>query len=1214
MGVKSLWNLLEPVGRPVPLETMEGKSMAIDSSIWIYQFQATMRDKEGRGLVNAHVVGFLRRICKLLFFGIKPVFVFDGGAPVLKRSTIAERKNKKSGAAASHAKVAERLLAAQMRREALTHIQKQSSSSTGRDRVPSGPAVIDENTVYLEDLDSTTPKTPSKERRKIQDTPPSSSKKSRWRDHDPYRLPEVDLDAVVAKVTNSNIPDPRLATEDELRAFIDEMKPEDFDVHSPAFRELPTEVQYEIIGDMRLKSRQTSYIRLQNMLRKSKTPLDFSKEQIKNLKQRNSLTQQLLTTTDSIGKAHVEIPIRIASERNKQYLLIKNEGAEGGWILGVRDEGTRDKPIEIDQDVVQERPHEIDDSDSDMEEVEISAPQPHDPDLRDYRREVALNALAEKYSPKKTSSVRQVKVDRRSQAKPLFSREEDDVDVDPELSLAIQESLEMVEDIDFQKAIEASKKDAYTSVSQTVFPSNIGASSSRTTLDMTSNSRKVSYERETERYSDGEDLYVPHPTRLETALSIAGASPSKTHSQNISSMEESLFGAPSLLLSDAPRLSTPVQEPVVQRTPISMTDSEDDFEEVQIQESTPQPTSLPAIIPMVKQQPEPVEEDDSDDDMEEILPPLPLQTNSPLPATQLTSQTSIHATYSNPHSSSSSAPRSTSPVVMGETTPFAVTPPSTPPPPPEAHPPVSDKPAVSETVPTVPVPQDDSSSDEEELIRWSKTPSPVHGSSGAIDESVTRPENNEEGWDAAEEMDPQAEEGEYARFMSQVRGKDLDTVRKEIDDEIKSLNQQRKAAMRDSDDITQQMINQIMVMLRLFGIPYITAPMEAEAQCAELLRLGLVDGIITDDSDVFLFGGARVLKNMFNQSKTVECFLSTDLERELGLDRDKLVRLAYLLGSDYTEGLPGVGPVVAMELLTEFNGMDGLHKFREWWRKVQSGKDTTHESSSKFRKRFKKRFKDLFLPEDWPNPAVRDAYYHPTVDSSEEPFKWGMPDLDALRSFFNSELGWSQSKVDDLLLPIIQKMNKRSQQGALARQGNLNTFFDVPTGGAGAAPRKRQVYTSKRLQQVVSDFRKQQRAKSSSASTSGDAVSGSSSEIESEGQEGRPTKKRRKNVNDGVKGKGKTKATARGRGKGRGKGGRIGSRGAKRMTKDKSTSPSGDDEFKDDENVFAGEDDTVNRPLESRPVGLRPRPRPAYRGKRSVGPVDVEEGEPAEEQ
>ena len=105
MGVKSLWSLLTPVGRPTlyvnlvvkvlisihlfyRLENVEGKAMAIDSSIWIYQFQATMRDREGRALVNGHVLGFLRRISKLLFYGIKPVFVFDGGAPALKRTTL----------------------------------------------------------------------------------------------------------------------------------------------------------------------------------------------------------------------------------------------------------------------------------------------------------------------------------------------------------------------------------------------------------------------------------------------------------------------------------------------------------------------------------------------------------------------------------------------------------------------------------------------------------------------------------------------------------------------------------------------------------------------------------------------------------------------------------------------------------------------------------------------------------------------------------------------------------------------------------------------------------------------------------------------------------------------------------------------------------------------------------------------------------------------
>lgn len=235
-----------------------------------------------------------------------------------------------------------------------------------------GPA-INESTVYLEDLGPEGP-TPAKAVQKAienEASPDQSpSKKARWADYDPYRLPEVDLDAAVAKVTRAAAPDPRLATEEELRTFIDEMRPEDFDVTSPAFRELPTEVQYEIIGDLRLKSRQTSYQRLQNMLQKSRSPMDFSMAQIMNLKQRNSLTQQLLVTTDSIGKANITIPIRIASERNRQYVLVKNEGPNGGWVLGIRDEGTQAKPIQLDADSEDEK-KAMNDSEDEMDEVDM---------------------------------------------------------------------------------------------------------------------------------------------------------------------------------------------------------------------------------------------------------------------------------------------------------------------------------------------------------------------------------------------------------------------------------------------------------------------------------------------------------------------------------------------------------------------------------------------------------------------------------------------------------------------------------------------------------------------------------------------------------------------------------------------------------------------------------------------------------------------------
>lgn len=151
-------------------------------------------------------------------------------------------------------------------------------------------------------------------------------------------------------VSTAAKPDARLATEEELKQFIDEVHPEDIDIESPEFRALPTEVQYEIIGDLRVRSRQQSHRRLADMLRAAPTALDFSMAQIKHLSQRNALTQQLLTVTDMVGKAHLTIPVRIAAERNREYVLVKRGEAEGGgWALGIR-EGTKANPIKVEDE------------------------------------------------------------------------------------------------------------------------------------------------------------------------------------------------------------------------------------------------------------------------------------------------------------------------------------------------------------------------------------------------------------------------------------------------------------------------------------------------------------------------------------------------------------------------------------------------------------------------------------------------------------------------------------------------------------------------------------------------------------------------------------------------------------------------------------------------------------------------------------------------
>jgi hypothetical protein len=68
------------------------------------------------------------------------------------------------------------------------------------------------------------------------------------------------------------------------------------------------------------------------------------------------------------------------------------------------------------------------------------------------------------------------------------------------------------------------------------------------------------------------------------------------------------------------------------------------------------------------------------------------------------------------------------------------------------------------------------------------------------------------------------------------------------------------------------------------GLPYLIANGEAEAQCVELERLGLCDGVVTDDSDAWLFGVKKCYKDMFSKRRNVSEFDAEKIQQELGRD------------------------------------------------------------------------------------------------------------------------------------------------------------------------------------------------------------------------------------------------------------------------------------------------------------------------------------------
>ena len=94
----------------VKLEDLSGKIIAVDAYNALYQFLSIIRQpngtplKDNTGKVTSHLSGLLYRTSNLVELGIKPIYVFDGTPPVLKREEIQRRQQIKVEAAVHYEK------------------------------------------------------------------------------------------------------------------------------------------------------------------------------------------------------------------------------------------------------------------------------------------------------------------------------------------------------------------------------------------------------------------------------------------------------------------------------------------------------------------------------------------------------------------------------------------------------------------------------------------------------------------------------------------------------------------------------------------------------------------------------------------------------------------------------------------------------------------------------------------------------------------------------------------------------------------------------------------------------------------------------------------------------------------------------------------------------------------------------------------------------
>ncbi|KAI1264831.1 PIN domain-like protein [Xylariaceae sp. FL1019] len=1172
MGVNGLWTVIQPCARPTNLATLNRKRLAVDASIWIYQFLKAVRDKEGNALRNSHVVGFFRRICKLLWFGIRPVFVFDGGAPDLKRKTITGRKQRREGRREDAVRTAGKLLAVQMQRIAEEQGEKRRRRAdiegpTARPEIEEPVEEIPDvdKLVYVDELGMS-----QKERQQTR----------KFFKQDAYHLPEMS-----GSIEGMGRPeDPRIMSVEELEEYArqfqsgEDINLYDFskiDFEGEFFKSLPPADRYNILNAARLRSRLRMGLSKDQLDGMFPDRMAFSRFQIERVQERNHLTQRLMqeagmTGTDLTlgGKA------RIAGEKDREYILVKNDGAEGGWALGVvsreKDRGEIHKPIDVDAIDIQyqTKDEDLEQDEDDFEDVPIQG-------LNRLPKIDATSAHFQGSFPdpvnteENEDSLFVTGDDAAGDVDQLFGAEKENALIDDEeedihqaiaMSLKTQHgvgsSSEQIIDGEDEEEFEDVPAPEWTQKA-TEKPKPVTKASGSMIAHIVNNraNAAVPKRRLSNGSSDSEDdlrsalaaarrkkqpvsqKVAPRPVvpnvknpfdgplpfeKLNWKSSIFSQSkPKDSFPQPLAVQddggepddEEELSGGfvrddeldddkprplPPWMMADETDIRQKMKAQQEHDNEINAAEREAELEEerqrqkdaiieidssesgnesdVEIIERPPPRNTSPSKLSknieerrlsratMTKVEPPPTADDIAADDIaaDDIAADDTAAVVDTRQASNFPEQSGEMIVPGRPASSALQSSKSSTPDPEFEEVEIAQAPetlnednPATE----TAVQPLPNSEEVPDTLSMIPT-EADSAEAIAEIVDSAAF------ADGEFDGDFSDPEEEELLAQMAEEAE------EHARFASQLNNKSTKENQDTYEQELKALRTQQKKDRRDADEVTQIMITECQALLRYFGIPYITAPMEAEAQCAELVNLGLVDGIVTDDSDIFLFGGTRVYKNMFNSNKFVECYLGTDLEKELSLSREQLISIAQLLGSDYTEGLPGVGPVTAVEILSEFPGRDGLNAFREWWQDIQlNNRPKEADQTSGFRKKFRKsQGTKLFLPPGFPSPAVFDAYLHPEVESSAEQFQWGLPDVEGLRKFLMATIGWSQERTDEVLVPVIRDMNRREAEGT---QSNITRYFE---GGVGVgakeafAPRQR-VQTSKRMAEAVNKLR-----------------------------------------------------------------------------------------------------------------------------------------------
>ncbi|KAJ2189714.1 Elongation of fatty acids protein 2 [Coemansia sp. RSA 353] len=217
--------------------------------------------------------------------------------------------------------------------------------------------------------------------------------------------------------------------------------------------------------------------------------------------------------------------------------------------------------------------------------------------------------------------------------------------------------------------------------------------------------------------------------------------------------------------------------------------------------------------------------------------------------------------------------------------------------------------------------------------------------------------------------------------------------------------------MKRLTKVTPEINDQARRLLGLMGVPVVTAPGEAEAECAALAKAGKVWAAASQDMDTLLFGAPVLLRNLTVPAARKLPIEEIHLDEVLkGLDytQDQLIDLGVILGCDYCDSIRGVGPKSGYEYIREHKTIDSVITLDKVAKNV---------------------------PPMWPFAQARQLFQKPDVNTEHE-FAWEKPDTEGLVQFLAHEMEFSEQRVRS----AAAKLEKTAGKG---QQVRIDSFFKV---------------------------------------------------------------------------------------------------------------------------------------------------------------------------